>query len=122
MYSEELAWIPYDSNKEMKKELTPLEALEEIIIDFKIDREALDIMDNTSQKDIDYGKKWLKEREDIVKKSLKALNFIKEEIEFGFEIVNNQTRLTLTARGVKVMSITIDKKKYNLLKEVLGNE
>ena len=106
----------------MSKELTPLEALEEIIIDFKIDREALDIMDNTSQKDIDYGKKWLKEREDIVKKSLKALNFIKEEIEFGFEIVNNQTRLTLTARGVKVMSITIDKKKYNLLKEVLGNE
>ena len=59
---------------------------------------------------------------DAIEKELKALNFIKEEINFGFEIVNNQTRLTLTVRGVKVMSKTIDKEKYDLLKEVFVEE
>lgn len=98
-----------------------LEALEEIIVDFKIDRESNDRIDNTCQEDKDYFTKWLGKREHFIKQELLALKFIKEEINFGFEIINNQTRLTLTVRGVKVMSKTIDKEKYDLLKEVLND-
>ena len=103
--------------------LTPQQALNELCEDLSISNAA----ECENQKDLEFSKLWVRQHKELIEKSLKALDVIKEkEVDIfilkGSKTLKayNQLHKIFCGKLQKYKKLT--KKEYELLKEVLGNE